>query len=254
MPISTFIYDRTGEHLLYRLEGQRRDLVTRDQAPKRLREATIAIEDKSYWTNPGVDLGGIIRAWRANQASGALTQGGSTITRQLIKTRLLGDEPAYARKIKEAILALEATRIYPGGKILEMHFNRIHYGDQAYGVKAAAGTHFGVGSLDQLALGQMALLRDPRVRRQLRLLRHLAEGARRLRLRRDRDAAARGGRLRAAVPPEARAAGERLLRPERSAHVPPGAARIAQPARALRGPGGRGRRDHGDRLALRDPP
>ena len=158
MPLSTFIYDRTGEHLLYRLEDQRRELIALEQVPKKLQEATIAIEDKSFWTNPGFDLGGIIRAWRANQASGGITQGGSTITQQLIKTRLLGDEPTYTRKIKEAILAVEATRIYPKAKILEMYFNQIYYGNQSYGVKAAAGTYFGVGDLNQLTLGQMALL------------------------------------------------------------------------------------------------
>src|SRR6266511_3951569 len=158
IPLSTFIYDRTGEHLLYRLEDERRELIALELVPEKMQQATIAIEDKTFWTNPGIDVGGILRALGANARSGGISQGGSTITQQLIKTRLLGDEPTFARKIKEAILALEVTRAYPKQKILEMYFDQIYYGNQAYGVKAAAGTYFGVGDLNQLTLAQMALL------------------------------------------------------------------------------------------------
>src|SRR5439155_950153 len=111
--------------------------------PKRMQDATISIEDKTFWSNPGVDVGGIVRAFQANSASGRITQGGSTITQQLIKTRLLGDDPTFTRKIKEAILALEATRTFSKKQILEMYFNQIYYGNQAYGLKAAAATYLG---------------------------------------------------------------------------------------------------------------
>src|SRR6059036_43229 len=158
IPLTTHIYDRTGEHLLYTLADERRDLIAIDAVPKRMQDATISIEDKTFWTNPGVDVGGIIRAIQANSASGRITQGGSTITQQLIKTRLLGDDPTFTRKIKEAILALEATRTFSKKQILEMYFNQIYYGNQAYGLKAAAATYFGVADLSQLTLGQMALL------------------------------------------------------------------------------------------------
>src|SRR5207253_3926952 len=158
IPLTTHIYDRSGEHLLYTLSDERRDLISIDAVPKRMQDATIAIEDKSFWTNPGVDVGGIIRAFQVNSASGRITQGGSTITQQLIKTRLLGDDPTFTRKIKEAILAVEATRTFSKSQILEMYFNQIYYGNQAYGLKAAAATYFGVTDLTQLTLGQMALL------------------------------------------------------------------------------------------------
>ena len=158
IPLSTKIYDRTGEHLLYTLEEERRELVKLDAVPLKMQQATIAIEDKSFWTNPGVDVGGIIRAFQANQSSGRITQGGSTITQQLIKTRLLGDEPTVTRKIKEAILAVEATRTFEKKQILEMYLNQIYYGNQAYGVEAAARTYFGQPDLSKLTLGQMALL------------------------------------------------------------------------------------------------
>src|SRR5437660_9616628 len=158
VPLTTHIYDRSGQHLLYTLSDERRDLISIDAVPKRMQDATIAIEDKTFWTNPGVDVGGIIRAIQVNSASGRITQGGSTITQQLIKTRLLGDDPTFTRKIKEAILALEATRTFSKKQILEMYFNQIYYGNQAYGLKAAAATYFGVADLSQLTLRQMALL------------------------------------------------------------------------------------------------
>src|SRR5881628_3321851 len=158
IPLTTKIYDRTGEHLLYTLADERRELIGLDAVPERMQAATIAIEDKTFWSNPGIDVGGIVRALQANTASGRITQGGSTITQQLIKTRLLGDDPTFTRKIKEAILALEATRTFSKKQILEMYFNQIYYGNQAYGLKAAAATYFGVADLSQLTLGQMALL------------------------------------------------------------------------------------------------
>src|SRR5256712_1920922 len=158
IPLTTHIYDRSGVHLLYTLSDERRDLIAIDAVPKRMQDATISIEDKTFWSNPGVDVGGIVRAIQVNSASGRITQGGSTITQQLIKTRLLGDDPTFTRKIKEAILAVEATRTFSKSQILEMYFNQIYYGNQAYGLKAAAATYFGVTDLNQLTLGQMALL------------------------------------------------------------------------------------------------
>src|SRR5438128_2584396 len=82
VPLTTRIYDRTGEHLLYSLEDERRDLVLLSGVPEKLQQATIAIEDRTFWTNPGVDVAGILRALGANAKSGAITQGGSTITQQ----------------------------------------------------------------------------------------------------------------------------------------------------------------------------
>jgi membrane peptidoglycan carboxypeptidase len=158
VPLTTKIWDRAGEHLLYTLEDERRELVGLDAVPQKMQEATIAIEDKSFWTNPGVDIGGIVRAMNANASSGTISQGGSTITQQLIKTRLLSDEPTFTRKIKEAILAIEATRTFSKKQILEMYLNQIYYGNQAYGIEAAAKTYFAQPDLSQLTLAQMAML------------------------------------------------------------------------------------------------
>ena len=158
VPLTTHIYDRTGEHLLYTLEEERRELIKLDQIPKLMQDATVSIEDKTFWTNVGVDPAGIMRALNANSAAGRIVGGGSTITQQLIKQRLLGDEPTITRKIKEAILAVEVTRTFSKEQILEMYLNQIFYGNQAYGVKAAAKTYFNVTDLNTLTLGQMALL------------------------------------------------------------------------------------------------
>jgi membrane peptidoglycan carboxypeptidase len=158
IPLTTRIYDRSGEHLLYTLEEERRELIGLNDVPEKMQQATIAIEDKTFWTNPGIDVGGIIRAFQANQQSGTISQGGSTITQQLIKTRLLSDEPTLTRKIKEAILALEATRTFSKQQILEMYLNQIYYGNQAYGIRAAARTYFNQPDLTKLTLGQMAML------------------------------------------------------------------------------------------------
>ena len=158
IPLTTKIYDRSGEHLLYTLEDQRRELVPLSSVPALLQQATVAIEDRSFWSNPGIDIGGILRAVTANAKSGGITQGGSTITQQLIKTRLLGDEPTLLRKMKEALLALEVTETYSKQQILEMYMNQIYYGNQAYGIRAAAVTYFDQPDLSKLTLGQMALL------------------------------------------------------------------------------------------------
>jgi membrane peptidoglycan carboxypeptidase len=158
LPLTSYIYDRTGQKLLYTLAEERRDLVKLDDVPKIMQDATIAIEDKTFWTNPGVDPSGIVRAALENFQKGAVTQGASTITQQLIKTRLLGDERTLTRKIREAILAVEATQRYSKREILEMYFNQIFYGNQSYGIKAAAKIYFGVTDLSKLTLGQAALL------------------------------------------------------------------------------------------------
>src|SRR5258708_19480149 len=80
--------------------------------------------------------------------------GASTITQQLVKLRLVGNENTISRKIREAILAVEVTRTYSKEQILELYFNQIYYGNQAYGIKAAAASYFGKSDLKTLPLPQ----------------------------------------------------------------------------------------------------
>ena len=159
LPQSTKVYDRDGKELLYQFEEERRDLVQYKDIPQVLINATIASEDHTFFSNPGVDVGGIVRAAIADVTHRDTGSGGaSTITQQLVKLRLVGSESTITRKIREAILAIEVTRTYSKEQILELYFNQIYYGNQAYGVKAAAQAYFGKSDLQTLTLPEAALL------------------------------------------------------------------------------------------------
>lgn len=160
------IYDRTGQHLLYEVVDPRGDrtYVTLDQIPIFIQQATVAMEDKNFYTNPGIDLFGIGRALLSN-LRGESVQGGSTLTVQLVKNVLIDPEEryqvSYSRKIKEAILALEISRRYPGregkDRILEWYLNSNYYGNHAYGIEAAARVYFGK-HVQELTLAEAAML------------------------------------------------------------------------------------------------
>ncbi|MCD6291512.1 MAG: transglycosylase domain-containing protein [Anaerolineae bacterium] len=163
------IYDRTGKHLLYESIDPRpfrgdRTYVPLDQISPYLIHATIALEDRSFYENPGVNFRGVARAFVSNLRGGSV-QGGSSITQQLVKNVLIPPEErykrSYARKIKEMILALEITRRYPGraGKdqILEWYLNYNFYGNAAYGVEAASRIYFDKAAKD-LTLDEAAML------------------------------------------------------------------------------------------------
>jgi membrane peptidoglycan carboxypeptidase len=159
LPQSTKVYDRDGKELLYQFEEERRDLVQYKDIPQVLIDATIASEDHTFFSNPGVDVIGIARAAFADLTRRDTGGGGaSTITQQLMKLRLVGSENTITRKIREAILAVEVTRTYSKEQILELYFNQIYYGNQAYGVKAAGQSYFGKSDLKTLTLPEAALL------------------------------------------------------------------------------------------------
>lgn len=140
-PLTTQIFDRNGE-LLYKIyEGKNRSLINLSDVPPDLVNATIAIEDKNFYTHSGVDFYGILRAATTYIQSGNLT-GGSTITQQLIKNTLLTPERTLKRKVKEVILAFWLERISSKRDILEMYFNEVPYGGPAWGIAAASETYF----------------------------------------------------------------------------------------------------------------
>jgi penicillin-binding protein 1C len=164
---TTKIYDRTGQHLLYEIFDPQwgdRTYLAINQIPVQMRQATVAIEDRTFYENPGVDLRGIARAALSN-FRGEQIQGASSITMQLVKNVLIPPEEryviSYERKIKEAILALEISRRYPGrdgkDKVLEWYLNNNFYGNLAYGVEAAAQTYFGKHA-GELNLAECAML------------------------------------------------------------------------------------------------
>lgn len=141
------IYDRTGV-LLYQVNNVgAQHSIPIAQVPISVVNATIAIEDHTFWTNPGVDATSIVRAAQANYSSGKISQGGSTITQQLIKQNVLGGQETYTRKLEEAILSVGMTETgaYTKQQILAMYLNSIGYGHEAYGIESAAEVYFGYG-------------------------------------------------------------------------------------------------------------
>ena len=159
----TVVTDRTGKVQLASLGEFKREVVTFDQIPLEVLDATTAIEDKDFWSNPGFDAAGFVSA-TVDTLTGH-PRGGSTITQQLVRARLL-PESAFVggreeRKIREIIQSLRLTEAYPGegGKqeIITAYLNQNFYGNQSYGVKAAAHTYF-AKELKDLTLSQAALL------------------------------------------------------------------------------------------------
>jgi 1A family penicillin-binding protein len=160
---TTQILDRNGK-LLYEVndqDGGRRLPVPLANVTSHLIDATIATEDKDFYSNAGVDPIGIARAAIQNLTAGQLTQGASTITQQLARNRLIESDQrtvqSYVRKIQEAVLAYRISQIYGKDQILEMYLNSVYYGHLSYGIEAAAETYFGKHAQD-LNLAEASLL------------------------------------------------------------------------------------------------
>jgi len=160
---TTRIYDRNG-NLIYEIldpNAGRRTYVPLEEVSPYVIAATIATEDKDFFTNPGFDPWGILRALWQNYTSGRVVSGASTITQQLARTLLLSPEErteiSTRRKAREIVLAAEITRKYSKNEILELYLNENNYGNLAYGIEAAAETYFNT-SADQLDLPQASFL------------------------------------------------------------------------------------------------
>jgi penicillin-binding protein 1A len=156
-PAGATFMDRNGAVI-----GQRGPLhgppLTLKQMPAYVPQAFLAAEDRHFYSHPGVDLGGMVRAAR-NDLSGKHKglQGGSTITQQIARTLFLTPEQTLRRKLQEAGLALRIEKLMKKDEILELYLNRIYFGGGAYGVEAASETYFGK-SATQLSLSEAALL------------------------------------------------------------------------------------------------
>jgi membrane peptidoglycan carboxypeptidase len=154
------IYDRHGT-LLADIgdQGDHRIVVPLSYISLNLINATIAVEDHTFYSNSGVDIAGTIRAALADYSGHGIKQGGSTISQQLVKQVFIGPHPdsTLQRKLKEAVLALEVNKRYSKSEILSMYLNTIFYGSQTYGIEAAARTYFQSNAHD-LTLAQASLL------------------------------------------------------------------------------------------------
>jgi len=154
---STKIYDRTGEHILYEIHGdQKRTLVTLNQIPDYVKQATIAIEDKNFYKHGGVSWWAIFRTMVTNVVYHRLA-GGSTLTQQLVKNAILTPEKKLTRKIKELVLSEQIEKKFSKDQILQMYLNEIPYGSNAYGVQAASQKYFGKDVKD-VSLAEAAIL------------------------------------------------------------------------------------------------
>ncbi len=155
---STKIYDRTGEVVLYDLhENIKRTVVTGDSIDKKIKNAIVAIEDKDFYSHNGIKISSIIRAVLVNLTPMNGTQGGSTITQQVIKNTLLNSDRRVSRKIKEWILALKLEQTMKKDEILALYLNEAPYGGSIYGVEEAARVFFGTSSRE-VTLAQAAYL------------------------------------------------------------------------------------------------
>jgi membrane peptidoglycan carboxypeptidase len=120
-------------------------------------QATVAIEDKGFYTNPGFDVQGIVRALLDDLRAGHIVAGGSTITQQLAKQQFLTPDQTLGRKVKEVALAYELSQAYSKDQIMELYLNKSFYGSQSYGIEAAAESYFHV-SASKLDLAQSAVI------------------------------------------------------------------------------------------------
>jgi membrane peptidoglycan carboxypeptidase len=152
------IYDRTGEHILYKIHGEEnRRIIPRNEIPDTIRIATVAIEDGSFYTHHGVDISAIARALKTNIKNKSASQGGSTITQQLARNAFLTREKTLERKVLEAIYAIKIERRYSKDEILDAYLNEVPYGSNAYGIEAAAETYFDKNA-SELTLDEATLL------------------------------------------------------------------------------------------------
>jgi len=153
---TTTVYYADGKREIGTFAVQNRDAVALSDVPEHTQQAVVAAENRTFWTDPGIDLKGIARAAFSNVRNES-TQGASTITQQYVKILYLSQERTYTRKAKEAFLALKVERELSKSEILQGYLNTIYFGRGAYGIEAASQAYFGKPSR-QLKAGESALL------------------------------------------------------------------------------------------------
>lgn len=138
----TFVYDDQGNVIDQMDRGEHREKVALERIPKHLIQATLAAEDRTFYSHWGFSLRGITRALWVNLKEQRLAQGASTITQQLAKNLYLTHDRTWSRKWKEATLTTQLELHFTKKEILEMYFNEIYYGNGAYGIQSAAKEYF----------------------------------------------------------------------------------------------------------------
>ena len=161
------IYDAAGGVEAV-LGNKNREAVTLDTVPQLIQDAVISVEDQTFWDNDGVDLNATVRALLTNLTSGEIEQGGSTITQQLVKNRILTKRRDINRKVREIVLAFRLNEKYSKREILEQYLNTVYFGQGSYGVKSAVERFFLIAdpgaayprgkTLEEVTIGEAALL------------------------------------------------------------------------------------------------
>src|SRR4051812_37361541 len=153
---TTFVYYNDGRTELGSFAVQNRQPLTFDQIPNDAKQAVVAAENRSFWTDQGISVRGLLRsAWVI--ARGGSIQGGSTITQQYIKVMYLNSEQTVSRKFKELFLAYKINKQASKEQILTDYLNTIYFGRGAYGVQAASQAYFGIDA-KKLSVPQAAVL------------------------------------------------------------------------------------------------
>jgi penicillin-binding protein 1A len=158
LPGATVVLDGKGARYAELFESdQRRVWVPLSDIPKPVQQAFVSAEDKRFYQHSGIDERSLIRAFIGNIAKSGRPQGGSTITQQVVKNLLVGEDLTYERKMREMILTARVERLLSKAEILELYLNLTYLGRGSWGVEMAARSYFGK-SVKALTLGEGALL------------------------------------------------------------------------------------------------
>ncbi|WP_396134165.1 transglycosylase domain-containing protein [Chamaesiphon sp. VAR_48_metabat_135_sub] len=153
---TTYIYDVKGVQLASLHDEANREVVPLNRISPNLKRSLLAIEDSHFYYHQGVNLTGVGRAITANFKKGGVSEGGSTITMQLIKNLFLSQKRQFSRKLAEAVLSIRLEQIFRKDEILEMYLNQVYWGHNNYGVETAAQSYFNKHASDlNLAEGAM---------------------------------------------------------------------------------------------------
>ena len=158
LPGASVVLDRKGERFAEVFEeNQRRQWVPLAEIPENVQKAFLAAEDKRFYRHKGIDERGLIRAFIGNLAQSGRPQGGSTITQQIVKNLLVGEDLTYDRKIREMIVASRVEHTLSKAEILELYLNSVYLGRGSWGIELAARSYFGKRA-KELTLEEGALL------------------------------------------------------------------------------------------------
>src|SRR5262245_3515933 len=153
----SYVFSADGSLLATLKDEENRQPIALADVPPHVVNAILSVEDAGFWIHDGFNVRGMLRAFKANVDSGGISQGGSTITQQLVKLDQLGSQQTLDRKVQELFVAPRLGKEMTTPEILDRYLNTVYFGNHSYGIQAAAETYFGVGA-QQLDVGQAAML------------------------------------------------------------------------------------------------